>query len=72
MRPMRSNHMPRNRMADIRFRDGRRWVKVYRDRAWNVAVEEARKRSTLGTIFYAISLMVENRARLLRSAVGTS
>lgn len=51
---MHSSHMPRNRMRDMRMRDGQRWVNVYREEAWDVAVEEARRRSVLGHLYYAI------------------
>ena len=44
-----------NRLRDARMRDGRRWVKVYRERAWNVALQEARTRSFFGSLMFAVT-----------------
>ena len=54
---MTSSHAPRNRMRALRMRDGHRWVKVYRQRAWDAAVEEARTRSFLSHLLFAVTHM---------------
>jgi hypothetical protein len=43
-----------NRLLAMRMRDSRRWTLSYRDRAWKVAVNEARRRSFLSTIIFAV------------------
>jgi hypothetical protein len=53
--PMMSSHTPRNRMRDLRMRDGARWTLVYREKAWEQAIAEARRRSFLSNLYYAIS-----------------
>lgn len=54
---MTSSHMPRNRLSRMRMRDGERWALVYRERAWEVAVEEARTRSFLHSLYFAVGMM---------------
>lgn len=58
---MHSSYTPQNRMLAMRMRDGRRWVRVYREKAWEAALEEARHRSFLSHLFYAVT----NMTRLL-------
>jgi hypothetical protein len=45
--------MPRNRLRAMRMKDGKRWTLIYRERAWQTALEEARTRSFLGAVYYA-------------------
>ena len=54
---MTSSHMPRNRLTRMRLRDGKRWTLAYRERAWSVALDEARSRSWLGSLFFAVTMM---------------
>jgi hypothetical protein len=39
----------------MRLRDGKRWTLMYRERAWDVALDEARSRSWLGSLFFAVT-----------------
>ena len=54
-----SSHMPRNRMTRMRLRDGRRWVNLYREQALEAAIEEARTRSFLGSLYFAVTMMTK-------------
>ncbi len=47
-----------NRMRDARMRDGRRWVKVYRERAWETALRESRQRSFFSSVLFIMSQFV--------------
>lgn len=47
-----------NRLLASRMKDGRRWVKVYRERAWEVAVKEARRRSFLSAFLFMVTQSV--------------
>lgn len=51
-----------NRLRSMRMRDSKRWTLHYRDAAWNLAVREARQRSFLGSILFAMSNMLEMAA----------
>ena len=55
---MTSSYMPRNRLTRMRMRDGKRWTLIYRERAWDVAVEEARTRSFLSSLYVAVTMMM--------------
>ncbi len=46
-----------NRLRVMRMKDGRRWVNIYRGEAWDRALEEARHRSFLGTMLYAVGAL---------------
>ncbi len=54
---------PRNRLLALRMRDGHRWTLTYRERAWDVAVEEARRRSFFSSLVYAVTMMGAWRSR---------
>jgi hypothetical protein len=43
-----------NRMLMMRMRDGQRWTLAYRERAWEVACEEARRRRFFASLFYFV------------------
>ena len=61
MRPMSSSHLPWNRLTASRMRDGRRWTEVYREKAWEVALTEARKRTLFESLLFAIRMLYEAR-----------
>lgn len=48
-----------NAMTKLRMRDGRRWTLIYREKAWEAALEDARRKSFFGAIFYGCMQMVE-------------
>jgi hypothetical protein len=44
-----------NRLTTMRIRDSRRWVYLYRRQAEEDALHEARTRSFLGNLFFAVT-----------------
>ncbi len=61
---MTSSHMPRSRLSTMRMRDNKRFTLTYWEKAWEAALEEARTRSFLGALYYAVlgaSRLLEHR-----------